>query len=105
MISQEYDLKTGNIVDIPQDYYFAAKPYQNLSTLIMSMRVKKGTYIIDTGFLFSNLKKFEIVRSIELFNQFAPLSNPLNNVPMIAYIGYHLDRTEEIITVTYPRLG
>lgn len=24
---------------------------------------------------------------------------------MIAYIDYHLDRNEEIITITYPKLG
>lgn len=97
LITQDVDLFTGKVTNIPQDYYFLASLYAEYRTLMFDLKVKKTTYIIDTGIIFSNEKKIEIVRSINLIsseNFMADEGVTKNSIsiPLIATIVYSLDR-------------
>jgi hypothetical protein len=62
-IIQDVDLQTGEILDIPTDYYYSVDAQKSID---IQMKVVKAVLQIDDGFIFPNIRVIEIVKEIRL---------------------------------------
>jgi hypothetical protein len=61
---QDVNLQTGEILDIPTDYYYLIDPKESID---IQIKVVKAVLQIDDGFIFPNIRVIEIVKEIKLF--------------------------------------